>query len=94
MKVEPSQITLLAPVLTTVTPAVAQLVIFAATLFFALVWQAEFRGQIASLFASRDAKLRYLRIANAIEVNLGWFKKRGIKPGAKIEGLERAGPAQ
>jgi uncharacterized protein len=30
----------------------------------------------------------------ALEVNLGWFGKRGIKPGAKVEGLERAPPAQ
>jgi uncharacterized protein len=26
----------------------------------------------------------------ALEMNLGWFAKRGIKAGAKIEGLERA----
>src|SRR5262249_46000120 len=30
----------------------------------------------------------------ALEVNRGWFKKRGIKPGARVEGMERAGPAQ
>ncbi len=30
----------------------------------------------------------------ALEMNLGWFKKRGIKPGAKIEGLEKAPPPQ
>ncbi|HEV7800124.1 MAG TPA: DUF192 domain-containing protein [Burkholderiales bacterium] len=30
----------------------------------------------------------------ALEMNLGWFAKRGIKPGAKIEGLEKAGPAR
>jgi hypothetical protein len=28
----------------------------------------------------------------ALEVNQGWFAKRGIKPGARIEGLERAPP--
>ena len=58
VKVEPSQISLLAPVVTAVTPAVAQIVIFAATLFFALVAQVEVR-KLSSLFASRDAKLRY-----------------------------------
>jgi len=26
----------------------------------------------------------------ALEMNLGWFKKRGIKPGAKLDGLDRA----
>jgi hypothetical protein len=30
----------------------------------------------------------------ALEMNQGWFAKRGIKAGAKIEGLEKAPPAQ
>ncbi len=30
----------------------------------------------------------------ALEVNQGWFAKRGIKPGARIEGFERAPPAR
>ncbi len=30
----------------------------------------------------------------ALEVNLGWFGKRGIKPGAKVDGIERAPPAR
>ncbi|MGH8633574.1 MAG: DUF192 domain-containing protein [Burkholderiales bacterium] len=30
----------------------------------------------------------------ALETNQGWFAKRGIKPGARIEGLERAPPAR
>ena len=30
----------------------------------------------------------------ALEVNQGWFTKRGIKPGAKVEGIERAGTAR
>ena len=30
----------------------------------------------------------------ALEMNLGWFAKRGIKPGTKVEGLEKAGPAR
>jgi uncharacterized membrane protein (UPF0127 family) len=30
----------------------------------------------------------------ALEMNLGWFAKRGIKPGAKIEGVEKAGVAK
>ena len=28
----------------------------------------------------------------ALELNQGWFAKRGIKPGARIEGLDRAPP--
>jgi uncharacterized membrane protein (UPF0127 family) len=30
----------------------------------------------------------------ALEMNQGWFTKRGIKAGAKVEGLERAPPAR
>ena len=30
----------------------------------------------------------------ALEVNQGWFKKRGIKPGVKVVGIERAPPAR
>ena len=30
----------------------------------------------------------------ALEMNQGWFKKRGIKPGAKLDGLDRAPPAR
>lgn len=34
---------------------------------------------------SATAPARY-----ALEMNLGWFRKRGIKPGMTIEGLEKA----
>jgi len=30
----------------------------------------------------------------ALEMRLGWFKQKGIKAGAKISGLEKAGTAQ
>ena len=30
----------------------------------------------------------------ALEMNQGWFAKRGVKPGARIEGLERAPAAR
>lgn len=30
----------------------------------------------------------------ALEMNRGWFQKRGIRPGAKVEGIERAPPAR
>lgn len=30
----------------------------------------------------------------ALEMNLGWFKARNIKPGLKITGLEKAGAPQ
>ena len=40
-----------------------------------------------SHMATRPAKY-------ALEMNQGWFRKRGIKPGDRIEGLEKAGPAK
>jgi predicted PurR-regulated permease PerM len=73
VKVEPSQITLVAPVVAAVTPALAQIVIFAATLFFALVGQVEARKHMTTVFTDRDAKLRFLRIANDIEHNLASY---------------------
>lgn len=30
----------------------------------------------------------------ALEMNKGWFRKRGVKPGAKVLGLEQAGDAR
>jgi uncharacterized membrane protein (UPF0127 family) len=30
----------------------------------------------------------------ALETNQGWFSKRGIKPGTKVEGLDKAGAAR
>jgi uncharacterized protein len=30
----------------------------------------------------------------ALEMNQGWFAKRGVKPGTRVEGLERAPPAK
>jgi predicted PurR-regulated permease PerM len=73
VKVEPSQITLVAPVVAAVTPAVAQIVIFAATLFFALVGQMEMRRYLALIFSTREGRLRFLRIASDIENNLASY---------------------
>lgn len=73
VKVEPSQITLVAPVVAAITPAVAEAVIFVATLFFGLVSQVEVRRHMTSLFAEREGKLRFLKIANDIEQNLASY---------------------
>ncbi|MGH6771811.1 MAG: AI-2E family transporter [Xanthobacteraceae bacterium] len=73
VKIETSEMTWVGPILATVTPAVAQLVIFSATLLFFLVGQMELRRQIAGMFTGRDAKLRFLRIVNDIEYNLASY---------------------
>lgn len=39
---------------------------------------------------TRDAHPAVRPVRYALEMNLGWFAKRGIKAGAKVEGLEKA----
>jgi uncharacterized membrane protein (UPF0127 family) len=39
---------------------------------------------------TRDSHPAVKPVRYALEMNLGWFAKRGIKPGAKIDGLDKA----
>lgn len=41
---------------------------------------------------TRDPHNAKKPVRYALEMNQGWFRKRGIGPGAKVEGLERAPP--
>jgi len=56
------------------------------------------RGRIVSIADmhphTRDTHAAAKPAKFALEVNQGWFSKRGIKPGDRIEGLERAPPAR
>jgi predicted PurR-regulated permease PerM len=58
------------PVVAFLTPAAGEMLLFFGTLIFFLVGQAELRVRLVSLFAERDAKLRFLKILNDIEKNL------------------------
>jgi len=71
--VETSQMAMVGPVVSLVTPAVAQLVVFFVTLTFFLGGQLEFRKQLAAMFSSRDARLRFIRITNDVEHNLASY---------------------
>ena len=71
--VETSHISMLAPVLAYVTPALSEIVVFFATLIFLLAEQMSFRRYVATFFTSRDAKLRFIRTANDIEENLASY---------------------
>jgi predicted PurR-regulated permease PerM len=71
--VEASHISMLAPVLGYITPALSEIVVFFATLIFLLAEQMSFRRYIASFFASREGKLRFIRTANDIEQNLASY---------------------
>jgi predicted PurR-regulated permease PerM len=71
--VEPSNISMVTPVAAAVTPAVAETVLFFATLIFFITGQMKFRRYLATFFDSRDGKLRFIRIANDIEHNLASY---------------------
>ena len=71
--VEPSNISMVTPVAAAVTPAVAETVLFFATLIFFMAGQMKFRRYLATFFDSRDGKLRFIRIANDIEHNLASY---------------------
>ncbi len=70
---EQSQVSVVAPVVAFATPAVAEMALFIGTLFFFLAEQMSFRRYVATLFASREGKLRFLRIASDIEENLATY---------------------
>jgi predicted PurR-regulated permease PerM len=71
--VESSKISMVTPVAAAVTPALAQGVLFFATLIFFMAGQMRFRRYLAALFDTRDGKLRFIRIANDIEHNLASY---------------------
>jgi predicted PurR-regulated permease PerM len=71
--VEPSQWGMVTPVIALVTPAAVQLTLFFVTLIFFLATQIDFRRYMASFFATRGGKLRFIRIANDIEDNLAAY---------------------
>ncbi|MFL5093119.1 MAG: AI-2E family transporter, partial [Xanthobacteraceae bacterium] len=61
---------LVAPVLTVLTPAVGELIVFFGTLFFFLLGRNEMRSYLVHVFHDRDARLRILRILNDVEREL------------------------
>ena len=71
--VEPSNISLVTPVAAAVTPAVAESVLFFATLIFFMAGEIEFHRYLAAFFETRDGKLQFIRIANDIEHNLATY---------------------
>ena len=71
--VQTSEFSFLTPVVAVLTPALAQIVLFLATLILFLAVQGDFRRYMVSLFADRDAKLRFMRIASDVEQNLASY---------------------
>jgi predicted PurR-regulated permease PerM len=61
------------PVVAFLTPAAAELLLFFAAMLFFLVGQGALRTNLVAMFPTRDAKLRFLKIANDIEHNLAGY---------------------
>jgi predicted PurR-regulated permease PerM len=61
------------PVVTFITPAAGEVLLFFAMLFFFLVGQREMRSSVVAMFADREAKLRFLKIMRDIERNLAGY---------------------
>jgi predicted PurR-regulated permease PerM len=61
------------PVIAFVTPAAAELLLFVGTLVFILAGQIELQANFAMMFASRESKLRALKIMRDIELNLARY---------------------
>jgi predicted PurR-regulated permease PerM len=70
VKVDTGLTELFTPMLAFVTPALSQVLLFVITLVFLLVGQQQFRNFMVSMLSDREAKLRFLRIANDIAHNL------------------------
>jgi predicted PurR-regulated permease PerM len=62
--------TFLQPALTFVTPAIGQMLIFIGTLFFVLLGRARLRQAVVTQFVDHEARLRALKIMNAVESSL------------------------
>lgn len=70
LKVDTGGPNLLAPVVTFLTPAIGQVLLFVGTLYFFLLGRDELRRYLVSFFHDRDMRLRMLRILNDMEHSL------------------------
>ena len=73
LSVNSSSPNMVLPVVAFLTPAAAELLLFFAALMFFLIGQGTLRSNLVALFQNRDAKLRFLKIANDIEHNLAGY---------------------
>ncbi len=73
VKVDTAEPNILLPIVTYLTPAVGQIIIFFGTLTFYLLAQDSFRRRLVGIFVGREARLRVLRIANSVEQDLASY---------------------
>jgi predicted PurR-regulated permease PerM len=62
--------TFVQPAVAFLTPALGELVVFLAALFFFLIGRTQLRSHVVLFFATKEARLRVLRILNEIEETL------------------------
>ena len=73
LSVATSPSSVIMPVLAFITPAAAELIAFIVVLVFILANQIELHATLAMMFASRDGRLRYMKIVRDIESNLAAY---------------------
>jgi predicted PurR-regulated permease PerM len=73
LKVDVSQGNFFAPMMTVLTPAVGEILLFLGTLFFYQLGRTTHRQFLISLFETQDARLRALRILSDAELNLARY---------------------
>ena len=70
LKVEPQSTSIVATILTVLTPAISGFVMFVFTLIFYLIYRPRLRTAIVTLLSHHDARLATLRTLNAIDENM------------------------
>jgi predicted PurR-regulated permease PerM len=70
LKVEPQSTSIVATILSVLTPAISGFVMFVFTLIFYLIYRPKLRSTIVTLLSDRDARLATLRTLNDIDENM------------------------
>jgi predicted PurR-regulated permease PerM len=70
LKVEPQSTSIVATILSVVSPAISGFVMFVFTLIFYLIYRPKLRNTIVTLLSDRDARLATLRTLNDIDENM------------------------
>jgi predicted PurR-regulated permease PerM len=73
LKVEPQSTSLVATILSVVTPAISQFVLFIGALVFYLIYRQKLRNALVFLLRDRDARLTTLKTLNDIDDNMSTY---------------------
>ena len=73
LKVEPQSTSLVATILSVVTPAISQFVLFIGALVFYLIYRQKLRNALVFLLRDREARLTTLKTLNDIDENMSTY---------------------